>query len=173
MTDSDFNYENATEGSGSDVVHYHFPLEGYTGFVNISAKVYYQALPPKWMNPMLAESTPEIDTFRTMYENADLSPVLISTETMDSIFVQSVGTKNIVEANWLKVFPNPTSDGWISISKPADVNIIAINIYDFTGRLVKEVKNGFGQVRLPEHGGLFLLEVETERGRVVRKILRD
>ncbi|MFT6320645.1 MAG: hypothetical protein ACJAT4_001572 [Granulosicoccus sp.] len=173
LTDSDFNYENAIEGSGSDVVHYHFPLEGYTGFVNISAKVYYQALPPKWMNPMLAESTPEIDTFRTMYENADLSPVLISTETMDSIFVQGVGTKNIVVANWLKIFPNPTSDGWVSISKPADVDIIVIKIYDFTGRLVQEVKNGFGQVRLPEHGGLFLLEIETERGRVVRKVLRD
>ncbi len=173
LTDSDFNYEDGTEGSGSDIVHYHFPLHGYTGLINISAKVFYQALPPKWLNPMLAENTPEIDSFRTMYENADLSPVLISTETMDSIFVQGVGTKNIVEANWLKVFPNPTSDGWVSISKPADVDIIEIKIYDFTGRLVKEVKNNFEQVRLPENGGLFLLEIETERGRVVRKILRD
>jgi hypothetical protein len=173
LTDSDFNYENATEGSGSDVVHYHIPLEGYTGFINISAKVFYQALPPKWLNPMLAESTPEIDTFRVMYENADLSPVLISTETMDSIFVQGVGTKNIVETNWLKIFPNPTSDGWVSISKPADINIIEIKIYDFTGRFIEKINNSLEQVRLPENGRLFLLEIETERGRIVRKILRD
>lgn len=173
LTDSDFNYDDGTEGSGSDVVHYHFPLHGYTGLINISAKVFYQALPPKWLNPMLAENTPEIDTFRTMYENADLSPVLISTETMDSIFVQGVGTKNIVEANWLKVFPNPTSDGWISISKPSEVEINKVKIYDFTGRLSKEINSNFDQVRLPENGGIFLLEIETERGRVVRKILKD
>ena len=122
---------------------------------------------------MLAESTPEIDTFRVMYENADLSPVLISTETMDSIFVQGVGTKNIVETNWLKIFPNPTSDGWVSISKPADINIIEIKIYDFTGRFIEKINNSLEQVRLPENGRLFLLEIETERGRIVRKILRD
>lgn len=173
LTDPDFNYENSTEGSGADIIHYHFPLNGYTGLVNISAKVFYQALPPKWMAPMFAENTPEIDSFRVMYENADLSPVLIATETMDSIFVQGVGTKNIVEANWLKVFPNPTSDGWISITKPENVEILSINLYDFTGRLLQQIRNDFTQVQLPSNGELFLIEIETERGRVIRKVLRN
>ena len=173
LTDLDFNHENNVEGSGTDVVHYHFPLHGYTGLISISARVYYQALPPRWLDPMLAENTPEIDSFRPMYENADLSPVLISEELLDSVFVQGVGTKNIVDADWLKVFPNPTTDGLISISKPESVDIIVIKIYDFSGRLVKVVESDFGQVRLPENGKLFLMEIETERGKIVRKIIRN
>jgi hypothetical protein len=171
--DGDFNFENGTEGSGSDIVHYHFPLEGYTGLINVSAKVYYQALPPKWLNPMLAESTPEIDTFRTMYENADLSPVLIASQNLDSIFVQSLATNNIIEVEWLKVFPNPTNDGFVSISKPEAIEIYKVKIYDGVGRLVKEVQQDFYQIQLPQMEGLIILEIETDRGRVIRKLISN
>ena len=173
LTDSDFNYENATEGSGTDIVHYHFPIDGYVGLVTATAKIYYQALPPKWLNPMLAESTPEIDTFRTMYENADLSPVLIASENVDSILVTGVGTDDIIEANWLKVYPNPTSDGWVFISKPEAVEIFSIKIYDWTGRIVKEIKGDETQIQLPNNGQLYLIDIHTDKGKVVRKLIRN
>ncbi|MEM6967224.1 MAG: T9SS type A sorting domain-containing protein [Bacteroidota bacterium] len=172
LTDSDFNYENGTEGSGADIIHYHFPINEYVGMIHVSAKVFYQALPPKWLNPMLAESTPEIDTFRTMYENADLSPVLITSTFMDSIFVQGLSSEEIVEASWLKIYPNPTTDGWINISKPSAVEIKAIKIYDSVGRLIQEENQNFTTIQLPDHANLYIVDILTDKGRVVRKILR-
>ncbi len=174
LTDLDFNFDEVgIEGNGADIIHYHFPLNGYTGLINVSAKVFYQALPPKWLNPMLAESTPEIDTFRTMYENADLSPVLIASQNLDSIFVQSVGVDETIHATWLKVFPNPTENGFVFISKPETVEIFSINIYDWMGKMVGNITSDFSQIKLPENGKLFILEIETERGKVVRKLVKN
>ena len=173
LLDTDFNHETGVEGSGADIVHYHFPLDGYTGLINVTTKVFYQALPPKWLNPMLAESTPEIDTFRTMYENTDLSPVLIASQNLDSIFVQSVSVDETIQATWLKVFPNPSVDGFVFISKPETVEIFKVKIYDWTGRLVKTVASDFSQIQLPKGGKLFIIEIETERGKVVRKLVNE
>ncbi|HFB99235.1 MAG TPA: T9SS type A sorting domain-containing protein [Phaeodactylibacter sp.] len=171
-TDENFNHENNMEGSGTDVIHYHFPLNGYTGLIDVSAKVFYQSIPPRWINPLLDDVTPEIDTFRMMYENADRSPILITSEKIDSLFVQGVGTKDILEAKWLTVFPNPTNDGWVFISKPESVDIIVIKIYDAAGRLVKEVVNDFDKIQLPNNHNLYLIDIQTDKGRVIRKILR-
>lgn len=171
LTDFDFNKENSSEGTGSDIIHYHFPLTGYIGLINVSAKVYYQALPPKWLNPMLAESTPEIDTFRTMYENADLSPVLIASENLDSIYVEGLATNNIIDAKWLRVFPNPTNNGLINISKPSEIEISSIKIYDWSGRLIHKTLGQSTQVQLPTDKNIYLLEIETSKGKVVRKVV--
>lgn len=172
LTDLDFNYDDTNmEGSGTDIVHYHFPLDGYTGLIDVTTKVFYQALPPKWLNPMLAENTPEIDTFRTMYENADLSPVLIAENKLDSIYVQSVSLDETIQATWLKVFPNPSIDGLVFISKPKIVEISNVKIYDWMGRLVRNISSDFSPIKLPEDGQLFILEIETDRGKVIRKLV--
>ena len=90
LTDADFNIENGVEGSGKDIVHYHIPMNGYSGLATVSAKVFYQALPPKWMAPMFAESTPEIDTFRQMFYESDNTPVLVASEIVDSVNIHTV-----------------------------------------------------------------------------------
>lgn len=173
LNDADFNYDSlGVEGSGSDIIRYHFPLKGYSGLINISAKVFYQALPPKWMKPMFDENTPEIDTFRTMYENADLSPVMIASQQLDSIYVQGVGTNDIVDANWFTIFPNPTEDGQVFILKNENVEIFEIKIYDALGRLVQTINNEVSHIQLPSNDGLFVLDIRTEKGRVIRKVIR-
>ncbi len=77
--DPDFNrYPDGSEGSGADILHFRLPNAGYTGQISVSAKVWYQSLPPKWMAPIFAFSSPEIDSFRTMFDAADHSPTLIA-----------------------------------------------------------------------------------------------
>lgn len=172
MNDPNFNFENGEEGSGTDVIHYHLPLNGYNGFVSASAEVYYQALPPKWMAPMFAESTPEIDSFRQMYENADLSPVLIASQSMDSIFIKSVNTKDLIAADWLTIYPNPTTDGRIFIAKAKAIEIQEVRVFDLLGRLVSVVTGDVAELDLPEGQQLFLLEIHTAEGVSIHKVLR-
>ncbi len=84
LTDANFNFEGF-EGSGTDVVHYHVPLNGYEGMIKITSRVYYQSVPPKWVQEMFAVSTPTIDAFETMYDNADQTPVLIASDSILSL----------------------------------------------------------------------------------------
>ena len=106
LLDQNFNIDQGLEGSGTDRVHYHVPFGKYEGEIQVSLKMFYQALPPKWMAPMFEESTPEIEVFREMYLNADLSPVLMNSQFLDNIFVSPVSDDDPGQA-FLKVFPNP------------------------------------------------------------------
>lgn len=173
-TDPDFNIENGVEGSGTDIVNYHIPLNGYNGLISVSAKVFYQALPPKWMKPMFAESTPEIDTFRTMYENADLSPVLVNSSSLDSIFVQGLGTYELLDAKLITFYPNPTRSGWINlILKNESMKVEKVNVYDIMGRLVNQYDGAPNSIYLSEQDGLYLIEVQTDQGSLIHRVLKE
>ena len=77
LTDPDFNhFPNGQQGSGSDIVHFNIGLNGYNGLAAITAKVWYQSMPPRWMNPLFADNTPFISDFKTMFDAAENAPVL-------------------------------------------------------------------------------------------------
>lgn len=96
LFDENFNKENGEQGSAKDIVYYHIPLNEYNGNVSVSARVLYQSLPPKWMQEMFDESTPEIETFRTMYDNADQSAVVIATDTIAPFYVEACEILDVV-----------------------------------------------------------------------------
>ncbi|HHM21908.1 MAG TPA: hypothetical protein ENJ20_07770, partial [Bacteroidetes bacterium] len=115
LTDTDFNKEeNGQEGSGSDVVHYHIPLGGFTGFMQINATVYYQPTPPKWMKEMFDHSTPAIDTFRQMFAAADRSPVPVRSATLLAEAISASGQASST-TSFVRLFPIPSKDGRINI----------------------------------------------------------
>jgi len=169
--DLDFNYENGIEGSGSDVIHYNIPLDGFEGFVNISAKVYYQALPPKWMNPMFAFSTPEIEAFKEMYDQADLSPVLLQEQFLDSIYVSSTAIDNFLEQSWISIYPNPSENGWVNITASAEVKIKLINVYDSSGKRLRQYHTDIDRAFLSDYPGLYIIEVLSNQGRMIERVL--
>ncbi len=54
-SDIDFNrYSNGTEGSGSDIVHFHVPMYGHSGLIRVVSRVWYQSAPPRYMDEMFA-----------------------------------------------------------------------------------------------------------------------
>lgn len=98
LTDTDFNHdEDMQEGSGSDIVYYHIPLNGNTEELFVNAKVYYQSMPPKWMEEMFDYNTTEIDAFRAMYESADRTPTLVGA---DSLHYDQVVATHDVQQDW-------------------------------------------------------------------------
>jgi hypothetical protein len=71
VNDPNFNKLNGSEGSGRDYVYYHVPLNGVSGVATAYARIFYQAVPPRWLEEMFTMSSPEIDAFKNMYQAAD------------------------------------------------------------------------------------------------------
>ena len=173
LTDSNFNKNNGIEGTGADIIRYHFPINGYEGLIKVEAKMYYQALPPKWMAPMFKESTPEIEVFRNMYEAADLSPVLIASSSIDSIFVSPVSIFETASKQLINVYPNPNVDGILNISKEEDVNILETIILDSSGKIINNISNTFlNEFTLPQESGVYILVFKTNKGISRHKIVK-
>lgn len=173
LTDPDFNIENGMEGSARDLLQYHISRADYNGgFANIQAHVYYQSLPPRWLAPMLEEDTPEINAFRTMYEEADRSPVLMASVSIDSIFVPFlVGTSSPDTDLEIGVYPNPTVDGWLNVDLPLGAKLEGIRIFDLNGRLLGTAEQLYFE--LPELRGAYLIEIRTDVGVVTQRVLRN
>ena len=170
LNDPDFNFDGF-EGSGTDRIRYHIALNGYQGTVKARARVYYQPVPPKWMNEMFAYNTPEIDAFRTMFDNADHTPVLVAQDSVVGIQIVTGINQTSSDRAW-NVYPSPTVDGVIRFrsdgSRPQ-----RIEVYSASGRLVQTLKGATEQAQLPAAPGIYHIRVIFPDGRkMVRKVVR-
>ncbi|MBK7965637.1 MAG: hypothetical protein IPK10_10370 [Bacteroidetes bacterium] len=87
LNDLDFNKTAGLEGKGHDIIHYHLPLGGYSGNLSVEVKVFYQTLPPAFLDEMKTFSSAEIDTFLSMYANANKSPFLVKSDSLINILI--------------------------------------------------------------------------------------
>ena len=169
--DPDFNRTAAgLEGSGTDRLHFSIPSAGYTGFLRVVARVWYQSLPPKWMAPMFAYSSPEIDSFKVMFAAADNAPVLVGEVQLDSIFVSAVHSKNLKPENLVSIAPTLCTDGQVWIQLSPQVQLLRVQVFDSNGRLYSQQFSST-TVLLPSARGVYYVAVLTDRGRVVQKIV--
>ena len=169
LADSDFNKENDVEGTGVDVIHYHIPLNGYYELLEITAKVFYQPTPPKWMKEMFDETTPEIDTFKEMFAATDRSPVLMEKSTL---FAAAISNDKEVfdDKQFITLYPNPSTKGKVNIvsNQRHDVEIFSSN-----GQLVQSLKNKTGQYEIAlTKQGIYLFRFTNREGNVqVKKVV--
>jgi hypothetical protein len=168
-SDFDFNYdENGVEGSGTDIVHYRVPMNGYTGMITVRTKVWYQSAPPRWMEEMFAYSTPEIELFQDMYENADGTPVLVKEAEVVDL---SIGIDDLDELG-VRIYPNPISDGLLRIENLND-RIDRISVYDLNGKLIADHRPNAAmqwQLRLPEGAATYIVSIEVAGRQIVERI---
>jgi hypothetical protein len=174
LTDPDFNKILGVEGSGKDIVHYNIPLNGYTGSLNIVANLYYQAVPPSWLNEMRNFSSAEIDTFLTMYDNADRSPFLVSKDTLQNILI-TTGIKNVKSKNLIAISPNPTTNGIIKITGVStSINSKNIVVYNAAGQQVPvelTFINSAITLKLPEIEGIYYVSIVDGISKHVKKVV--
>lgn len=169
-SDADFNRnESGVEGSGTDEVHYHVPMNGYTGPITVRSRVWYQSAPPRWMEEMFSVNTPEINAFRDMYLLADGSPILIKEAgTVDvSTRVDDLGELGV------RIFPNPVSNGLLTIDG-LDRRTTAITVHDLGGKVVAARKGYSGPrqvIQLPVVSATYLVVVEAAGRRYVERIV--
>ncbi|MFN0037478.1 MAG: hypothetical protein ACKVUS_20650 [Saprospiraceae bacterium] len=173
-TDPDFNHlADGTEGTGADILHFRLPIGSQAGYRSVVARVWYQSLPPKWMMPMFAFSSPEIDSFRTMFDAADRSPVLIAEAFLDSVFVTPVSVKNLSNEGFVKISPTLTHDGRVNVRPAGNVQIRRVQVWNSAGSLVWDKPSANEPIQLPRQNGVYFVAVETAKGRVVEKVVRE
>lgn len=171
LNDPNFNLDDmGIEGSGTDKIKYHVPMGGYDGLITISARVFYQSLPPKWMEEMFSYNSAEIDTFRNMYVGRDNTPVLIKEMEITDM---SVGIDNLQEFG-VTVYPNPTNTGSVRISGLSS-KVKEVNVYELTGKLIESRAVSAQQdllIELPELSGVYLIEIVGEEQNFIERVVR-
>lgn len=167
VADENFNVDQE-EGSGSDEIEYRIALNGYSGAVNVSAKVYYQALPPRWIKPIFDYQSEEIDLFKDMYENADLEPTIITHDTIADLNVGGLSVEGI-PIGQVNVYPNPSKDGIFYLE--SDFEIIEIQVMDKLGRMIQRLEGKSRFIDLSDHRGLYLVRFETSEGILIKKLI--
>lgn len=83
LSDPDHNHDaSGKEGSGTDAVHYHVPLNGYGGPLMVKARVLFQPCPPRWNRSMFEHEAPLIDAFKRMAERAPGNATLVIADSL-------------------------------------------------------------------------------------------
>lgn len=175
LADPDFNKTNTIEGSGTDFVHYRVPVTGISGTIKVKTTVYYQPIPPKWLDEMFAQSSLQINAFRTMFQNAEQQPLAVAADSLENIsLITGITTYN--PQNELLVFPSLTADGRVFIQTTGTLKIERISIYNSAGKseaeIVLPVKTTQTMLQLPPSPGIYFISIQTGKKTFYRKAVR-
>lgn len=174
VNDPDFNKNNTVEGTGIDYVHFHIPVNGFTGAMNVYAAVYYQSVAPRFLNEMFTYNSDAIDTFRNMYLAADRTPVLIASNQLITPVISS--TSALPADHQLSILNTLSHSGSVEIVNKGGLVIQSVSILEMDGTLHSLVPiNSYKPVipvMLPEADGMYLLKVKTNSGSFVFKVMR-
>ncbi len=173
LADPDFNKNNSIEGSGSDFIHFHIPFGSYSGSIRVFTKVFYQSVPPKWVDEMFQLSSAEIDTFRTMFNNADQSPFLVASDSLN-LTITDIKKQNL--NTLISVYPSVSVVGECIVSSSNDILCEKIEIFDVNGKIVfsKHYNQGLKNIQLNinDKGGNYYIRIATNKGYVVKRVLK-
>jgi hypothetical protein len=177
--DDDFNKEAGAEGSGSDMVRYQVRVPGgnkLTAAVNVYAKVYYQSVPPRWVSEMFQVNTPEINSFESMYMAADKAPVEVASSQLLFVLTPNMSVQEAESGASIIIGPNPSPDGLFRFAVSAGLNITKVSVYDMAGRKIDRISNpgpSEWEYLLQAPAGQYLVELETNKGTFVKKIIKQ
>ncbi|MBR9921023.1 MAG: T9SS type A sorting domain-containing protein [Bacteroidetes bacterium] len=171
LTDLNFNKdEEGVEGSGTDRLLYRLPVEYFYDDSRIQVRVYYQSAPPKWMEEMFSESSPEIDSFKDMFDAADRSPVLIRERTLS--IPGTVSTQAVANRQKFRLSPNPAS-GFFQVEAETTFDLY---LYSPKGKLIYRQSGESGlnhfDINLPPGVYFIYITDETNKGSTQRIIIQ-
>ena len=173
LADSDFNKVAGSEGSGTDIVHFHVPLDGYYGDITIYSQVFYTAVPPSWLTEMFTFAAPEIDRWKNMYNNADKTAQLVSADTLLNLSIPNA-INEIFESSF-QLYPNPSIDGVISI-KQMLVACSEIKVFDIKGNLINTIfcngeKTNPFQFKVANQPGIYFVQFICGVKQLTKKVV--
>jgi hypothetical protein len=106
LNDPNFNKENGSEGSGSDIITYRIPIAGNSTYT-VTAEVFFQSIKPKVVDYLSSISEPDINKFVTMYNQLPNLPFIMKSITRT--IVTSVEDDFNLADNFIleQNYPNP------------------------------------------------------------------
>ncbi|HEX9251297.1 MAG TPA: T9SS type A sorting domain-containing protein [Ignavibacteriaceae bacterium] len=131
--DPNFNKENITEGTGSDIVNYRLPVTNETTY-KVFAEVCFQAIKPRVVDQFASISEPDITQFIGMYNALPNLPFIMKSDSL-SVFVTDVGddVNNVKGFELSQNYPNPFNPNTqisYQISVPSKVSL---RVFDVLG----------------------------------------
>ena len=114
----------------------------------------------------------------TAFANGNYAVVLTEngcTDTSACVQVSSVSTTLIDGTDAVSIYPNPTTDN-VNINFSSPQTDIQLRIYDALGQLVLDkryTQRDLIQVALPQVSGLYLLELQTDKGSASFRVVKE
>jgi hypothetical protein len=167
--DSNFNLtSDGTEGTGADKVYYQIPESLFGQNIEVTCKVWYQSIPPKWVAPMLElEGDSLIDGFRQLYTEFIPTPELVGYASMTADLTSVLETpERDLE---LTAGPNPTRNGQVLVQSPTGT-IGNWVLYDAAGRRVQNGETSASRLTLElPASGQYVLKSNVGSVRLIRQ----
>ena len=106
-SDPNFNRENTTQGTGSDIVNYRFPVTNEATY-KVFAEVCFQTIKPRVVNQLASINEPDITQFIGMYNNLPNIPFILKSDSLN-VFVTDVADDVITVKGFSlsQNYPNP------------------------------------------------------------------
>ena len=164
LNDNNFNRQEGLQGTGTDDIFYHVPLQGFPEEIIATAKVYYQATPPKWMQEMFDETSEEIELFRGQFEAADRSPFLM---VEDTVHLAGVNSLTNIPTEKINAFAIGNQRIQVELGAAQQVQIVDIN-----GQILDEyhLPKGEHQIRTNRAQEVIFVRFTNKNNQQVRKI---
>lgn len=128
VTDSDY-----FSGVGMESIIYAFPTSKVRNAAEVKVSLHYETAPESWLHEMFeyAEMDEDIQRFKSMYYNANRTPVLIAS---DSIQLSVTSTSELQKEKY-RIYPNPSGGKIYIESVTTDGTFSVLNA---SGQLVKK-----------------------------------
>jgi len=151
----DENYMASLAGLGEDKILYSIDLNGYSGELTVQVNAFYQSIPHSWLEEIFEVSTPEIESFQAMYNQADKTPVLVDSKSLE--LEQYVGIEEDLSKDTIQLFYN--TSGHPVFYSPTNRKI---SIFGVNGQLIKESYLKAGYTHFPiSSAGVYLVTIEN------------
>jgi hypothetical protein len=173
-TDPNFNRIGNFEGTGADVITYKLAINELSSNISVSARVYYQSVPPYWLDEMRMFAAPEINTFLGMYDAADKSAVMLTEDTLEQVILPL--STSAVDSNEPHIYPNPVQlEGAVFIDFNSTIS--NITIFNASGQkvncnLVKSVGNRY-KIEGIKSAGVYFIRIQSGNKLFTKKIVKS
>ena len=176
LYDPNFNSNGSFTGTGTDNIIYSIPSEYFgseTNF-NLMVNIWYQSMPPKWVNSMFDYESPEIELFQGLFEEHGSEPVLIASK--NSVINLTDGLEEVENLNSINIFPNPTINGLSTLNWNSLGDQSVFEIYNSSGSRVNAGTlvghSGSLELELPKASGMYLVKIHHNGGVLTKRVAR-
>lgn len=174
--DPNFNINGSMTGTGSDNVIYSIPTEyfGSESNFNLMVNVWYQSMPPRWVDSMFDYDTPEIELFQSLYDEHGAAPILIASDSADLFLVNAV--ENVELKPVAAIYPNPSFNGFTTLNWSGLQGQKIYEIFNSAGSRVDAGSlvgnSGSVELELPLASGMYLVKIHHADGVITRRVAR-
>jgi hypothetical protein len=173
-SDLNFNRLGNFQGTGADVITYKLAINELSTNVSVSARVYYQSVPPYWLDEMRMFAAPEINSFLGMYDSADKAAIMLVEDSLEQVILPL--SANNLQGNEPVIYPNPII-GNSPLFLESNTPISSVTVYNAAGQKINvsftKVESNRYAINGIQRAGVYLIQFQTGNKLFTKKIVKS